>query len=118
MTKETRILEIGRAGSGVAGIHWKLGCWHSFDVGHSSFGFQRLREEIRARDPGRGNRRNSLSFIGWRRGQGRGGTFCEDAPLLSPLPTPASRGEEDTARAQGKNGGMPATRLPSIISAR
>src|SRR5437016_10982447 len=44
------------------------------------------------------NRRNSLSSssIGWRRGPGRGGTL--DAPLLGPLPTSASRGEEAEAR--------------------
>src|SRR5437667_6219961 len=39
--------------------------------------------------------RNSLSSMGWRRGPGRGGTLCEAAPLLGPLPTPASRGEEE-----------------------
>src|SRR2546425_1271715 len=44
--------------------------------------------------------RNFLSSIGWRRGRGRGGTFCEDAPLLGPLPTPASRGEEEKARSK------------------
>ena len=42
--------------------------------------------------------RNSLSSIGWRRGQGRGGKLCEDSPLLSPVPAPASRGEEENAR--------------------
>src|SRR5437773_1968737 len=54
--------------------------------------------------------KNSLSSIGWRRGPGRGGTFCEAAPLLlpapkplrqagGPLPTPASRGEEEKTQA-------------------
>src|SRR6266576_2458081 len=32
--------------------------------------------------------KNSLSSIGWRRGPGRGGTFCEAAPLLLPAPKP------------------------------
>jgi len=41
------------------------------------------------------NRRCSLSSIEWRRGPERGGTFIQDAPLLGPLPTPASRGEEE-----------------------
>src|SRR5258708_11868011 len=36
----------------------------------------------------------SLSFIGWRRGQGRGGAFLLAAPLLGPLPAPSSRGED------------------------
>src|SRR5438034_1264262 len=33
-------------------------------------------------------------------GQGRGGSFCKDAPLLGPLPAPASRREEAKARFQ------------------
>src|SRR5437773_10268025 len=38
--------------------------------------------------------KHSLSSIGWRRGLGRGGA----APLLGPLPTPASWGEEEEKR--------------------
>src|SRR5438034_700065 len=45
------------------------------------------------------NQGYSLSSIGWRRGPGRGGTFGEDTPLLGPLPTPASRGEEGSKPA-------------------
>ena len=51
-------------------------------------------------------RRNSLSSIGWRRGSGRGGKFCEDAPLLGPLPAPASRGEEEKAHSVDSNMGQ------------
>src|SRR6266849_4454716 len=36
----------------------------------------------------------SLSSIGWRRGQGRGGAFLLVTPLLGPLPTRSSRGED------------------------
>src|SRR5437667_6965366 len=39
------------------------------------------------------NHPNSLSSIGWGRRPGRGGAFCEAAPL-GPLPTAAARGEE------------------------
>src|SRR5436190_5486297 len=39
--------------------------------------------------------KHSLSSIGWRRGLGRGGA----APLLGPLPTPASWEEEEEKRA-------------------
>src|SRR2546425_9752126 len=43
--------------------------------------------------------RHSRSSIGWRRSPGRG-TFCEVAPLLGPLPAPASRGGEENARTK------------------
>src|SRR5207247_537599 len=49
--------------------------------------------------------KHSLSSIGWRRGPGRGGSFLSSswaAPLLSPLPTPASWGEEEGKRT-GRN---------------
>jgi hypothetical protein len=57
------------------------------------------------------NQVNALSSIGWRRGSGRGGTSCGAAPLLlpapqpsrqadGPLPTPASRGEEEKAQCK------------------
>src|SRR5207245_692388 len=36
----------------------------------------------------------SLSSIGWRRGLGRGGAFLLVSPLLGPLPTRSSRGED------------------------
>src|SRR5713101_852835 len=36
----------------------------------------------------------SLSSIGWRRGLGRGGAFLLVSPLLGPLPTLSSRGED------------------------
>src|SRR5712692_3805857 len=36
----------------------------------------------------------SLSSIGWRRGLGRGGAFLPVSPLLGPLPTRSSRGED------------------------
>src|SRR6267378_875243 len=36
----------------------------------------------------------SLSSIGWRRGVGRGGAFLLVSPLLGPLPTRSSRGED------------------------
>jgi hypothetical protein len=36
----------------------------------------------------------SLSSIGWRRGLGRGGALLLVSPLLSPLPTRSSRGED------------------------
>src|SRR5438445_886645 len=36
----------------------------------------------------------SLSSIGWRRGPGRGGAFSLVSPLLGPLPTRSSRGED------------------------
>src|SRR6266498_181959 len=40
----------------------------------------------------------SLSSIGWRRGPGRGGAFSfGNSPLLNPLPTRSSRGEEGAA---------------------
>src|SRR6266849_2276275 len=35
-----------------------------------------------------------LSSIGWRRGLGRGGAFLLVSPLLGPLPTRSSRGED------------------------
>src|SRR6266699_3855090 len=43
---------------------------------------------------------HSLSSMQWRRGSGRGG-----APLLDPLPAPASRGEEEeNAHAENRRG--------------
>ena len=36
----------------------------------------------------------SLSSIGWRRGLGRGGAFLLVSPLLVPLPTRSSQGED------------------------
>ncbi len=36
----------------------------------------------------------SLCSIGWRRGLGRGGAFLLVSPLLGPLPTRSSRGED------------------------
>src|SRR5216683_1829392 len=36
----------------------------------------------------------SLSSFGWRRGLGRGGAFLLVSPLLGPLPTRSSRGED------------------------
>src|SRR6266568_4473832 len=36
----------------------------------------------------------SLSSIGWRRGLGRGAAFLLVSPLLGPLPTRSSRGED------------------------
>ncbi len=36
----------------------------------------------------------SLSSIGWRRGLGRGGAFLLVSPVLGPLPTRSSRGED------------------------
>ena len=36
----------------------------------------------------------SLSSIGWRRGLGRGGAFLLVSPLLGPLPTRSSWGED------------------------
>src|SRR5713101_6023387 len=36
----------------------------------------------------------SLASIGWRRGLGRGGAFLLVSPLLGPLPTRSSRGED------------------------
>jgi hypothetical protein len=36
----------------------------------------------------------SLSSIGWRRGLGRGGAFLLVSPLLNPLPTRSSQGED------------------------
>jgi hypothetical protein len=36
----------------------------------------------------------SLSAIGWRRGLGRGGAFLLVSPLLGPLPTRSSQGED------------------------
>jgi hypothetical protein len=36
----------------------------------------------------------SLSSIGWRRGLGRGGAFLLVSPLLGPLPTRSSQGED------------------------
>src|SRR3989442_5318202 len=36
----------------------------------------------------------ALSSIGWRRGLGRGGAFLLVSPLLGPLPTRSSRGED------------------------
>jgi 8-amino-7-oxononanoate synthase len=38
---------------------------------------------------------SSLASIGWRRGLGRGGLFLLAPPLLDPLPTRPSRGEEE-----------------------
>ena len=38
----------------------------------------------------------SLSSIGWRRGLGRGGLSLLVSPLLSPLPTRASWGEDES----------------------
>src|SRR6266581_3284110 len=51
----------------------------------------------------------SLSSIGWRRGLGRGGAFLLVSPLLGPLPTRSSRGEDveldaALARAWEKDG--------------
>src|SRR5439155_8940229 len=49
--------------------------------------------------------KHSLFSIGWRRGPGRGGSFLSSswaAPLLSPLPTPASWGGEEGKRT-GRN---------------
>src|SRR6266581_7467768 len=40
----------------------------------------------------------SLSSIGWRRGLGRGGAFLLVSPLLGPLPTRSSRGEDGERR--------------------
>src|SRR5216683_2936049 len=36
----------------------------------------------------------SLSSIGWRRGLGRGGAFLLVTPLLGPLPTRSSQGDD------------------------
>src|SRR5438309_7314846 len=45
----------------------------------------------------------SLSSIGWRRGLGRGGAFLFVSPLLGPLPTRSSRGEDgELAAALGR----------------
>src|SRR5438445_12658451 len=45
----------------------------------------------------------SLSSIGWRRGLGRGGAFLLVSPLLGPLPTRSSRGEDgELAAALGR----------------
>src|SRR5438552_17881291 len=44
-------------------------------------------------------------------GPGRGGTFGEDAPLLGPRPTPASRGEEEKARSKRLRCVLSASRL-------
>jgi hypothetical protein len=35
-----------------------------------------------------------MSSIGWRRGMGRGGAFLLISPLLGPLPTRSSQGED------------------------
>src|SRR5216683_776036 len=45
----------------------------------------------------------SLSSIGWRRGLGRGGTFLLVSPLLGPLPTRSSRGEDGELDAALEN---------------
>ena len=55
----------------------------------------------------------SLSSIGWWRGLGRGGPFLLVAPLLSPLPTRASRGEEEELDAA-----LPLTLAASSLLAR
>src|SRR5258708_32527324 len=56
----------------------------------------------------------SLSFIGWRRGQGGGGAFLLAAPLLGPLPPRSRRGGEgelDAAPPPPPAGPRPAPRL-------
>src|SRR2546427_4635021 len=52
----------------------------------------------------------SLSSIGWRRGLGRGGSFLLVSPLLGPLPTRSSRGEDgelDAALTSGVSHSLP-----------
>src|SRR6266852_5000338 len=51
----------------------------------------------------------SLSSVGWRRGLGRGGGFLLVAPLLGPLPTRSSRGEDGELDAALRR--QPAERL-------
>ena len=46
---------------------------------------------------------SSLSSIGWRRGQGRGGAFLLVSPLLGPLPARSSRGEDGELDAALEN---------------
>src|SRR5258708_30576724 len=50
----------------------------------------------------------SLSSIGWRRGLGRGGAFLLVSPLLGPLPTRSSRGEDGELDAALDVSGRPA----------
>src|SRR5438309_9823604 len=50
----------------------------------------------------------SLSSIGWRRGLGRGGAFLLVSPLLGPLPTRSSRGEDGELDAA-----LPASQTPT-----
>src|SRR6266702_2282382 len=53
----------------------------------------------------------SLSSIGWRRGLGRGGAFLLGSPLLGPLPSRSSRGEEGELDALLRSPRLMVTRL-------
>src|SRR6266702_6187369 len=70
----------------------------------------------------------SLCSIGWRRGLGRGGAFLLVSPLLGPLPTRSSRGEDGeldaalmasnlrfvwTGRSWGRGGNLLFTMAPT-----
>src|SRR5258708_5468213 len=60
----------------------------------------------------------SLSSIGWRRGLGRGGAFLLVSPLLGPLPTRSSRGEDgelDAALARAGEKDKEGLRLETCV---
>src|SRR5713101_5636682 len=62
----------------------------------------------------------SLSSIGWRRGLGRGGAFLLASPLIGPLPTRSSRGEDgELDAALGKRpSGSPSGLFPENSAPR
>ena len=64
-----------------------MGSLHDVDALHWA---RRSRNQAANRDL-----RNSLTSIEWRRESGRGWKMFENAPLLGPLPAPASQGEEE-----------------------
>jgi hypothetical protein len=60
----------------------------------------------------------SLASIGWRRGLGRGSAFLLVSPLLGPLPTRSSRGEDgelDAAPARAREKDREGLRLETCV---